>query len=213
MGRTRAALLTCTALCAVVAASPARALPQQGKVISGQAQIVVKSPKEIDVTQTSQRAVIDWSSFNIAAGEKVLFLQGSSTEQVLNQILGGGASQIIGQLQANGMVILSNPNGIVIDKAANISVGAIIATSSQMSAAAQAQFMAGGAVSFDTAGTGSVINKGTITAAQAGLVGMVAPGAENSGTITANLGTVQLASGNSFTIDLYGDKLSGGPIE
>jgi hypothetical protein len=29
----------------------------------------------------------------------------------------------------------------------------------------------------------------------------------NSGTITATLGTVALASGNSFTLDMYGDKL------
>jgi hypothetical protein len=35
----------------------------------------------------------------------------------------------------------------------------------------------------------------------------VAPGVRNSGTITATLGTVALASGNTFTLDLYGDKL------
>ena len=29
----------------------------------------------------------------------------------------------------------------------------------------------------------------------------------NTGTITATLGTVSLASGNMFTLDLYGDKL------
>src|SRR5205807_1612620 len=32
-------------------------------------------------------------------------------------------------------------------------------------------------------------------------------GVRNSGTITATLGTVAVASGNSFTLDLYGDKL------
>src|SRR3954467_8228607 len=32
-------------------------------------------------------------------------------------------------------------------------------------------------------------------------------GVRNSGTITATLGTVALASGNSFTLDMYGDKL------
>jgi hypothetical protein len=38
-------------------------------------------------------------------------------------------------------------------------------------------------------------------------VALVAPGVRNSGTITATLGTVALASGNSFTLDMYGDKL------
>ena len=35
----------------------------------------------------------------------------------------------------------------------------------------------------------------------------MAPGVRNTGTITANLGHVALASGNGFTLDFYGDKL------
>ena len=40
-----------------------------------------------------------------------------------------------------------------------------------------------------------------------GFAALVAPGVRNSGTITATLGTVALAAGNSFTLDFYGDKL------
>ena len=40
-----------------------------------------------------------------------------------------------------------------------------------------------------------------------GFAALVAPGVRNSGTITATLGTVALASGNGFTLDFYGDKL------
>ena len=136
-------LLTCTALCAIVTVAvtplPAVALPQNGQVVSGTAQIVVKA-NEIDVIQSSSKVVINWSSFNIAAGEKVLFLQGSAAAQALNQILGGGSSQIMGQLQSNGMVIISNPNGILIGQGADVRVGAIIATTASMSAQAQAAF-------------------------------------------------------------------------
>jgi hypothetical protein len=39
------------------------------------------------------------------------------------------------------------------------------------------------------------------------LVALVAPGVENSGVIRAELGRVVLASGNRFTLDLFGDKL------
>ena len=35
----------------------------------------------------------------------------------------------------------------------------------------------------------------------------MAPGVRNTGTITANLGTVSLAAGNMYTLDLYGDRL------
>ena len=34
-----------------------------------------------------------------------------------------------------------------------------------------------------------------------GIAAFVAPGVANRGTITANLGTVSLAAGNTFTID------------
>src|SRR5262249_35162413 len=53
----------------------------------------------------------------------------------------------------------------------------------------------------------SIVNQGTITAPQGGFAALVAPGVRNSGTITATLGTVALASGNMFTLDMYGDKL------
>src|SRR5262245_39533318 len=44
-------------------------------------------------------------------------------------------------------------------------------------------------------------------ATSGGFAALVAPGVRNTGTITATLGTVALASGNSFTLDMYGDKL------
>ena len=210
---TRAALMTCTALCAVITVAvtplPAMALPQNGQVVSGTAKIITKGDKVI-VIEKSANVVIDWSSFNIAAGEKVIFVQASSLDSALNQILGAGASQILGQIVSKGTVIITNPNGVVFGATANVKVGAIVVTTAVMSAQAQAQFMAGGKLNFDIASTSpnaSVINRGSITAAEAGLVGLVAPGVENSGIIQARLGTVQLAAGNTFTLDLYGDKL------
>jgi hypothetical protein len=54
----------------------------------------------------------------------------------------------------------------------------------------------------------SIVNQGRITATSGGFAALVAPGVRNSGTITATLGTVALASsGAGFTLDLYGDKL------
>src|SRR5439155_6291719 len=53
----------------------------------------------------------------------------------------------------------------------------------------------------------SIVHQGRITATSGGFAALVAPGVRNTGTITATLGTVALASGNTFTLDLYGDKL------
>ena len=53
----------------------------------------------------------------------------------------------------------------------------------------------------------SIVNLGTITAQTGGFAALVAPGVRNTGTITAKLGTIALASGNAFTLDMYGDNL------
>ncbi|MGD1886400.1 MAG: beta strand repeat-containing protein [Cohaesibacteraceae bacterium] len=52
-----------------------------------------------------------------------------------------------------------------------------------------------------------VTNAGTITARDAGLAALVAPGVENSGLIRAELGTVVLAAGETHTVDFRGDGL------
>ena len=71
-----------------------------------------------------------------------------------------------------------------------------------------ADFMAG-RYNFNIAGRpdASIVNHGNITATSGGFAALVAPGVRNTGTISATLGTVALSSGNSFTLDLYGDKL------
>ncbi|MGB8601193.1 MAG: GLUG motif-containing protein [Rhizomicrobium sp.] len=201
----RTALLACTGLCTVVAV-PAHALPTGGTIVQGSGNITQTGSTALNITQTSPKLVIDWNSFNIAAGETVLFVQPDQLMQVLNRVSGSAASVILGKLNANGTVIIVNPNGILFGATADVNVKAIIATTTGIS---NANFMAGNLV-FDqtsSSSTASVENRGTITAKDAGLVGLVAPGVENSGVITARLGKVTLAASNSFSVDLYGDQL------
>src|SRR5262249_12782264 len=86
-----------------------------------------------------------------------------------------------------------------------INTGGFLATTSDIK---NEDFMAG-RMNFNTPGRrdASIVNQGTITASTGGFAALVAPGVRNTGTITATLGTVALASGNTFTLDLYGDKL------
>ena len=86
-------------------------------------------------------------------------------------------------------------------------VNGLIATTAGISNNA---FMnAAGPLDFNIPGNpnAQIVNNGTITAAQAGLVGLVAPNVINNGTITAKLGRIQLASGDTATVDMYGDGL------
>ena len=102
-------------------------------------------------------------------------------------------------------MFLVNPDGILFGLGASINVGGLLATTNDI---ANNDFMAG-RYNFIIPGNpnASIVNMGTITAQTGGFAALVAPGVRNTGTITAKLGTVALASGNAFTLDIYGDNL------
>jgi hypothetical protein len=101
---------------------------------------------------------------------------------------------------------MDNPNGVFFGPGAKINVNGLIATTADLDNRA---FMKGGKLVFNEPGDpdAAIVNEGNITAGQAGLVGFVAPNVINDGIITAKLGMVQLASGDTATVDFYGDGL------
>src|ERR1700677_4381668 len=180
--------------------------PLNGQVVGGAASIAGQGTPHVVVDQTTNRAIVNWGSFNIAPNETTQFVQPNASSVILNRVTGGlGASQIDGMIKANGGVYGVNPDGILIGRSGQINVGSFLATTHDIP---NSSFMAGSG-NFTISGnpTASIVNQGTITAANGGFAALVAPGVRNEGIITANLGTVALASGNAFTLDLYGDNL------
>ncbi len=184
--------------------SLAHAAPQDGIVRAGDARIS-GGGAYTRIDQNTQRAVIDWRAFSTGAGEQVQFVQPSASSAILNRVTGSQMSTLLGKLDANGQVLLINPNGIVIGKGGQINVGSFIASTSNIS---NTNFMAGRLV-FDQPGKpgAGILNAGSITAAEGGLVALVAPHVRNDGLIQARLGRVMLGAADTFTIDLYGDQL------
>lgn len=87
--------------------------PTGGEVVAGNAAISSPSSRVVQIHQMSNKAIINWQSFNIGAKEKTQFIQPSSHAIVLNRINPGqGVSQIYGLLKANGQIILINQAGI-----------------------------------------------------------------------------------------------------
>ena len=198
-------VLTTTALIALGAA-PAAGGPEGGTVVGGAATIQGQGGPAVIVNQSSPSAIINWNTFNIRANESVRFNQPSSSSTVLNRVTGGqGPSEIMGTLTANGRVFIINRDGVLFGPGSVVNTAGFLATTSDIK---NADFMAG-RYNFNIPGRpdASIVNQGRITATSGGFAALVAPGVRNSGTITATLGTVALASGNSFTLDLYGDKL------
>src|SRR5215468_5261424 len=199
-------VLTITALIALGAA-PAAGGPAGGTVVGGTATIQGQGGPAVIVNQSSTSAIINWNTFNIGVNESVRFNQPSTSSVVLNRVTGGlGPSEILGTLTANGRVFVINRDGILFGPSAVVNTAGFLATTHDIR---NRDFMAG-RYNFNIPGRpdASIVNQGRITATSGGFAALVAPGVRNSGTITATLGTVALASsGTGFTLDLYGDKL------
>ena len=72
------------------------ALPTGGQVAAGSATIS-QSGARMDVNQATQKAIINWSSFNIGSSASVNFAQPSSSSVVLNRVTSSsGGSEILG---------------------------------------------------------------------------------------------------------------------
>src|SRR3981081_4173714 len=136
----RAGLLRSTALQAAVlvaielpggilrpaAAQPApNARPQGGRVTAGQASIS-QSPTTTTIDQSSQRAAINWNSFDIGRNQAVDFQQPSSSAWTLNRVISPDPSQIAGRIQANGNIVLTNPSGVVFYRGSEVNAQSVV---------------------------------------------------------------------------------------
>ena len=179
-----------------------------GTVVGGSATIANTAPGHVTVTQSTNRGVIDWRSFSIGAGERVDFLQPGTSSVTLNRVTGPDPSVIAGRLTATGQLILVNGAGIVFANGAQINAAGLVASTANV--VDPQRFMQGGTVAFDRPSgdpNAGVVNAGTITVQDGGLVGLVGNTASNSGTINARLGRVTVGGAETFTVDLAGDGL------
>ncbi len=182
---------------------PGMAAPQGGTVTSGSATIgQMGSVTRID--QSTQRASINWQGFGIAAGETVNFNQPNASAITLNRVVGNERSVIEGALNANGKVFLVNSNGVLFTRGSSVNTAGLVASTLDIS---DADFNAGRFVFRGNGGSGSVINMGTLTAAQGGYVALLGRSVSNQGVIVATKGTVALGSGEKISLNFNGDSL------
>ncbi|TBU88656.1 MBG domain-containing protein [Phytopseudomonas dryadis] len=173
----------------------AGALPSGGKVIAGQADIG-QSGTSLTVNQGSDRAIIDWQSFDIGKDASVRFNQPGAHAAALNRVTGGSRSQILGNLSANGQVYLVNGAGVLFGQSAQVDVGGIVASTLAIS---NEDFLAGkDRFTLTENSTGEVINQGSITATN-GTVALLGTSVSNTGNIQADGGNAILAAGREIT--------------
>ncbi|MCW8901459.1 MAG: filamentous hemagglutinin N-terminal domain-containing protein, partial [Gammaproteobacteria bacterium] len=179
------------------------AAPVGGNIVGGTGSIS-HSEFTTTINQSSQNLAVNWQSFDINTNEKVNFIQPNSSSIALNRILGNNGSTIQGQINANGQVILVNPNGIIFTPTATINVGGLVASSLDMT---PDDFMNGNYIFNEVLGAeGIVVNSGIINASTGGNVALIGKQVKNEGLISANLGSVVLAAGKQsvLTFDNHG---------
>jgi filamentous hemagglutinin family protein len=177
--------------------------PIGGQVVSGIGSIS-ESGNSTTIRQSSADLTIDWVSFNIGSQETVNFLQPSASAVAVNQIFSTNGSTILGHLDANGQVWLINPNGVLFGRGAQVDVGGLVASTLNVSDLSAS----GNTTVFSGNGPGSIVNQGTIDAANGGYVALLGNHSSNQGTITAKLGTVALAAGSATTLTFSGNSLA-----
>ena len=84
------------------------------------------------ITQTSNRGVIDWASFDVAAGRTLNFVQPDVASMTLNRVTGNSLSTIAGNINANGSIAIINPNGLFFAAGSTVNAAGILASTSEL---------------------------------------------------------------------------------
>ncbi|MDO8525006.1 MAG: filamentous hemagglutinin N-terminal domain-containing protein [Candidatus Omnitrophota bacterium] len=170
------------------------ALPQDMVVENGEVSVETPDAFTMNIT-ASDKAIINFFSFNIGQNETVNFIQPSSSASVLSRVTGNDPSVIAGNLSAMGILFLINPNGINFTPTANIQVNSLVASTLDI---ANNNFINGNyELMRGDSQYSRILNEGVITGDN---IALIASAVENRGIITASAGTVHLVSGDRAAV-------------
>ncbi len=192
----RARLVFVVLLARSLCATLLYANPAGPTVSQGTATFISQGPQL--TIQTSDRAAINWQSFNIGVGQTTTFVQPSSSSVVWNRINDPNPSQLLGNLNANGYVVLQNQAGFCIGGQALLNTHGLLMTTAPC---APPDLVGGGAWQFNAPPpTASIINYGQISVAGGSSVFLIAHDIENHGTISAPQGSIGLYAGKQVLV-------------
>jgi len=220
--RPRRALLGRTALCGALAgfaallASPASAqLVQSGVALSsGALPTIATSNGETDIALHGARTIIDWSTYNVRAGESVHYTFDARSWIVLNRISSADAPTIAGTIEGRvggafgGNIWFSSASGMIFMAGGQIDAGGILITAAS---ADQGGFLNPSNLSFDfsgdaiTSSTKLNLQAGSSITGHGGLVALISPTTvgEQMASVNGLAGSsVLYGATNGFTIRL-----------
>ncbi len=170
-------------------------LPTGAQVVHGNVAIT-QAGGAMSIQQASRNAIVNWQSFNIGVGNSVRLEQAGADAAMLARVVGGDASQLLGSLKADGKLFLINQRGVIIGEGAVIDAAGFLGSTLDVT---DAEFLAGGAMTFKGNSDAGILNLGTITARE-GNVMLFAHSVKNAGEIVADKGTVGLGAGTEVLL-------------
>jgi filamentous hemagglutinin family protein len=180
--------------------------PSGGQVVVGDVNFQGLGTAILDINNLSQKAIINWQSFSIDAGEVTRINQGAGAF-TLNRVISGNPSAIYGRLEAaNGGVAVINTNGILVGAGGVVDVGGMMLMSTLD--VDNGDFLDGGSNRFYGASTTGVSNFGTVSSSGGDVV-LLGGFVKNEGQIGALNGTVAIGSGGDIILqEGAGSKIS-----
>ena len=196
-------------LCSVITLSPgisaiAADMPIGGSVQNGSVQIASINPNHMVINQSSHNSVIHWDSFSIHSKGVVDFNMPASSSSSLNRVLGSTPSNIAGQVNSNGNVILVNPNGVFLTKSGVVRSNSFTASSLDIKTN---DFLEGRHNFYKNKMAKGVENHGKVEVNNSGHAVLLGNYASNKGTITAKYGKIFMGAGEQITLDFSGNGL------
>ncbi len=169
--------------------------PSGPQVMNGQVTFDSSVANQLTIN-ASDKSIIHWDEFSIDINEITKFLQPGSNASVLNRVTGDQMSQLLGTLAANGNVLLINPQGVVVGPNGIVDTSGFIASALNLS---NEDFFKGNHLVFQGDSKASVVNYGTITAADGDAL-LIGYQVINEGAILAPNGVGGLAAGQEVLV-------------
>ena len=121
---------------------------------SGSVSINLTNSHKPTLTQTTDKAIIDWREFSVGKSSVVKFQHPNTKSITLNRVTGNNKSIINGSITANGQVWILNSNGLLIGKSGKINAHGFMATTQSINN----QNFIDGKYNFNSTNSGLAIN-------------------------------------------------------
>ncbi|MBK8189999.1 MAG: filamentous hemagglutinin N-terminal domain-containing protein [Vampirovibrionales bacterium] len=184
------------ALLGLSASAGGWAIATEPRVASGDVR-VTHGENVWNIEIRSAQAILEWRSFDVAAGETVNFILPNANASVLNRVLDASKpASIQGAVNANGVMVLVSRAGVVLEPSATLQASGCVVSWHGLSNAAFLSHRWVFSHPLDV-GSGSVRNRGVIQAFQKGQVDLIADDIDNTGIVFSPSGRVRASSGKT----------------